>query len=331
MFNLKQSNVGITKEIILNCYSEEELFTLFLGYTPKVGNYYKTPFPRKDNRAGCRFKYRNNQLFFIENAGWKGRVYWDCFSLGMELNNQSLSELCYDIFKRNPNKQRFNIQQEHHKFKCDIRIIKKEWDSENYFTRNFDIDPSFLTCEEIFNVKEYFVNTKNNYSLQRNLFGKFNDQIAYYFPESQHIKLYFPNNNPDNQIKWYSNADDDDVYNWNKLNTFDFKLNKLIITKSGKDCLILNYYLPYPVIAVQQENSYLPKKILEFIKTNNIIPVLLYDNSDTDSVKVEKIVNYYKDYNIEYFFYPKDSKDTAEYYLKYGKTKMIEYINKNIN
>jgi hypothetical protein len=322
VFNLKRDTHGVTKEDILNNFSEEELFEYFLGYYPRLGTYYKTPFNRKDSKAGCRFEYKNNTLFFVDNAGWQSRVFWDWVSLGMELTKLDYHTLLYNIWNSNPTKRKFTILQERTDFKCEIRIETEPWSEDNYFTRNFHVDPLYLRSEPIFSVRRYWCNTKRNSSLVSNNFGIFKDQIAYYF-ESKHIKLYFPNQ----EFKWYSNCDDNDIYNWYKVHTFDFSNKILYVTKSGKDCLLLNYHLNLPVVAVQQENGYLPNKILEFVRENNLSIVLVFDNSDTDKPKAYKIKERYNDINIELFFYPEGTKDTAEYYSTYGLNKLKQLWN----
>jgi hypothetical protein len=323
VFNLKKDTHGITKQDVLHNFSEEELFQYLLGYYPRLGHYYKSPF-RKDSKAGCRFEFKNGALYFVDNAGHNGKVFWDWISLGLELTRVEYHTLLYNIWISNPNKKRFNLLTERTEFQCVIRIQKQEWSEDNYFTRNFHVDPLYLRCEPIFSVRRYWCNTKRNSSLVSNNFGIFKDQIAYYFPDSNHIKLYFP----EQEFKWYSNCNDEDIYYFHHLKEYTFENNTLYITKSGKDCMLLHYHLGLPVIAVQQENGYLPDKILKFVIENKLDIILVFDNSEADKPKAYKIQERYKEQiKINLFFYPEDTKDTAEYYSKYGVKNLKQYHN----
>lgn len=283
MFKLKTTQTASYKEV-LDIYTQEEIFYLLLGYYPDHNLRYKSPF-RNDRSPACRFERFGNWLYFIDNASFNGEIRFNCFKMASILWGIPIPEVCHQLLTQKKMNFPKYIPFEHQIFKCDIRIETEPWQKNDYFSQ-FEIPISLLEKANVFKVRDYWINSKNNPKLVKNSFGKKDVQIAYYFPESQNIKLYFPYAPSD--YKWYSNTNTEDVFNWSIKDDIDS--NIAILTKSGKDALILQHHLGVPTIALLNEQCAVPSKVVEWFKSKKRI-YIFYDNDDVgieNSLKIKK-------------------------------------------
>ena len=276
MFNLKTDTTGHYKEV-LDIYTQEEIFYLLLGYYPTYELRYKSPF-RNDKSPACRFEKSGNWLYFIDNASFNGEIRFNCFKTASILWGIPIPQVCHNLLTQKKINFPKYIPFEQQLFKCDIRITTDKWQENDYFSQ-FDIPIPMLERANVFKVKDYWINSKQNSHLVKNSFGKKDVQIAYYFPETQNIKLYFPNEAPG--FKWYSNTNTEDVFNW--IIKDDIESSSVILTKSGKDALILQHHLNIPTIALLNEQCAIPSKVIKWFKSKQRI-YIFYDN---DAVGIE--------------------------------------------
>jgi len=324
ILNLSKAKELIDYKYILNIYNQEEIFQEALGYFPKTGEMYFSPF-RKDTKPGCRFEWKGDWLLFIDNIG----EFYNCFQFQQKFRNLNFQDVVSYLFRKRPVTLKVQYEKEttYRNFKSLIRITKKEWQEDNYFTKNFNIDINFLNSEPIFNILNYWCNSKKDNSLARNRFGNIKPGIAYYFEETQHLKLYFPESQT---TKWHSNCVQEDIFNWHNIDKFNG--DTLIITKSGKDALLIWYHLQIPVIAVQSEGISLPDKVIKFLESYKQI-VIIFDNDEAGLIAAEKTSNFilktFDNKNVIKFFLPQETKDAADYYLKHSNIDCLKQFKEN--
>jgi len=123
----------------------------------------------------------------------------------MELKNLNFSETLEYIAKGRFEGVNIPVQ----KTSLHIRFTTQEWTKDNLFF----LDPNILKRENIFLVKDYWWGRSGNW--KKNKWGT-ELCIAYYFPETEHTKLYFPNNPPEQ--KWFANINSNDIFGLDSLN-----------------------------------------------------------------------------------------------------------------
>jgi hypothetical protein len=134
--------------------------------------------------------------------------------------------------------------------------------------------------------------------------------IAYYFPDSNHVKLYFPH---EVENRWYSNCDIYDIFGFDKIDYYLKKDNSnIIITKSQKDRVVLDYHLGYNAIALQNEGCLIPDTKLEKIREfeNQYI---LFDSDESGIKNSQKLCEQFNFKNI----YIPEIKDIYEGFCYY--------------
>lgn len=91
--------------------------------------------------------------------------------------------------------------------------------------------------------------------------------------------------------------------------------DELIITKSQKDRLTLNYHLGYQSIALQNEGSYLPDDFMQYLSSIFRKIYVLFDNDVSGIAASNKIA---QAYNFNELYLDIDTKDVYETVQKYG-------------
>ena len=199
-----------------------------------------------------------------------------------------------------------------YKLKTQIRFTYKE------FTTNiFNLDNAELNRENIYLVQDYWIQEKGEWFKNKYHNPNKIDTIAYYFPDTNHVKLYWPNQ----EFRWYSNCSNQDIFGLNKLIYYSTITNKLIITKSQKDRIFLDYHLGIPSIALQNEGSYIPDNIRSMIDDLFDTKILLFDNDYTGIDISNKLSEKYQwenrimecEYKDVYEFYTKDEEGCKMY------------------
>lgn len=290
---------------VLNSISQEQVFYEYLGIYPDLGKSYLSPF-RTDRKPGCRFKWHSGILYFVENSMFQNKLYWSCFDVVMYTKHCSFQEALDILYLKTHslgtvNKVSTNV------FTPDIRFEKKPW-GENMFMLSGDV----LEKELVFNVKNYWIKTKAGW-----LKNSIHDPnktlvVAYYFPETNHTKLYFPEKI---ENRWYSNCSIQDIFGYNKVDYYKTYSDTLWITKSAKDRLMLDYFIGVPSIALQNEGCHLPDPILEELKSKFKNLVFLYDNDLSGINQAQKLS---EKYDIPYKIIDVTPKDTYEMIEQFG-------------
>jgi 5S rRNA maturation endonuclease (ribonuclease M5) len=274
---------------IVDVFQNQELvFYTFLGVFPSREVRTLSLF-RKDNSPNCRFEYFDSLWWFVDNATYKDKLYFNCIELVMYMHDIDFKSALEVI------KSRINIKgktetisapifDNKDDYGIKIKITYDEWKESNYFSDNYFINHHYLNSQPYYNINTYWTNSKSSPILKKNKFGLPKNRIAYYFEDSNKIKLYFPDNNL-NDIKWYSNATEKDLFGWHRIGDYLISENSaLFITSSGKDELMINYYLDGQSIALQGETIYkLPEDKLWIIKWFD--PIYIWMDADEAGVR----------------------------------------------
>lgn len=273
---------------LLNNINQEEVMFQYLGIWPDLYKKFKSPF-RIDRDAGCRFEWKNGMLCFVDNTAFNGRLYWNIFHIVMYQKSCSFQEACKHIAKGRYSPIK-SIPVE--KPKLEIKFTYKPW-QENLFGLSNEI----LLSEHVYLVEDYWA--YRNYWRKNFLHQSL--CIAYHFPKTNHVKLYFPEEKED---RWYSNCSNQDIYG---LDTLISHGDLLIISKSQKDRLALKYDYGFEnVIAVQNEGCFIPDDIIIDLKLRFKRIVVIFDNDLTGYEQAQKLS---QKYNIEYKIIENDQKD----------------------
>lgn len=264
---------------VLNAYNQEWLFLKYAGIYPDTSKRYPSIF-RSDQTPGCRFEWRSGVLYFVDNAGYNGITHFDIIGVISNLYRVSIPKAINMI--EMDNVPDYNVEQTHIEKRIpEIRFKHVEWPEDNYF----GITPFDLWNENVYLVSDYWIKTSDMWIRNKIHNPKETLTIAYYFPQTGKTKLYWPEQE---KFKWYSNCIDE-IYGESKLDYYLERNDKLIIiTKSQKDRLILDYWYDIPAIAPQSETTSIPQNIIR--KCNQFKQqLILYDNDPTGQKYAAKL------------------------------------------
>lgn len=301
MFNSSNKKETYDFKTLLRSLNQEELFR---KYTTLNINGRNHSIFRVDKTPGCYFKWYNGILYFVDNAGYNNKLYFDIFDIVSFIYNISLEEASRKIVKENNNniiKIESSIDN-YKKPKLQINFKKGVWEKNNYFM----IDPDILEKENVYKVETYWINKGDGFKTNLIFNPKQTLTIAYYFPQTDSVKLYFPY---EKEFKFFTNCSPENVYSNVKL---DYE-KTCFITKSNKDRLVLKYLLDYEAISPQSENQLIPEHYInEVLKCKH--QFILFDNDKT-GVENSSILS--KKTGIKNIFFI-DVKDTFDCIKKIG-------------
>lgn len=306
---------NITKGEILNYVSPEEIFAYYLGEQVDLQRRYLSPF-RQDNKPGCRFVIENGYLNFLDNAGGNHLTH-NCFDIAEFITKDpNIAQRIWRDLNLKNKKRKTPVKYTKKERKIDIRFIANNYDN-CYLTKEFNLPGYYLKSLNIYSPEAYWCNTSSELNLVKNRFG-IKNCIAYYFPDSDNTKLYFP----EQQFKFFTNTNNDDIYLYDVV---DYSQDYLVITKSGKDTAVLNYHLGLNVVGVQQEYFVLTEKWKELILNFKTV-YILFDNDNTgkqQSKKTQELLTNIT--NPQSIFFSVDN-DSAEAYKNNRLDEILKYF-----
>lgn len=315
MFGASQNSEYIDIKKHLQMVDQENLFHKYTGIYPDTRKQYLSLF-RTDRNPGCRFLWHSGILYFKDNRTYNSRLYFDIVDVVSILYNCSVKDAINIIMKENELNVAFSKQQSESKSRPEIRFKYKQFEKNNLF----QISPEILESENVYLVTDYWIKRDNVWEYNPFHNPKKTTCIAYYFPHNGHVKLYFPEQKT---IRFFTNCDDSDVYGMYKLDEYLLNPDFLIITKSQKDRLLLDYVYGYKALAVQSESSIdLPNDIIEKINKFNQ-KVILFDYDYAGQMFASKLS---EKLNVPWMNLDID-KDVYDATLKFNKTNVKKYIN----
>lgn len=284
---------------------------------PVVEGKLLNPLREDDNTPGCFyewFEYTDGTkvLYFYDFTGYFGKNGVNAVEVLQETTGITDYRRLYYWIKHHLGKTDFEAipLPEVETYDIDIKYDRREWTQYNYFSQYFI--PTFaLDREGVVWCGEYWCNTRRNPNMIKNLLGDpFKTPIiAYTFGER--TKLYNPYAGK-RGIKWYGNINSDDIWGYD---TFDRDSDYVIITKSGKDFLVIKYVLGYECIAIQSEGARNLPKVLELTEDRKAFVLF-----DTDNTGVERSKFLHEEYGWEPLHLPqlKNCTDTSDIIQHFG-------------
>lgn len=276
---------SFNKEFLDIFDNQEEGFAALLNFYPQIGKFYKSPF-RVDKEAGCRFEYnKKGKLFLIDNAGINNKIFFSVIDTCMQLYSLTFEEALLWFRDNISVKKRKSLKTFKNNLRINFKPIiyykRKDWDDNNYFTRDYGISIDYLNHQPYYSVSEYWYNTKNNWNVRKNcnLNPTINDVIAYQFENT--IKLYFPQAEKYKNLKFYTDCTNE-LFGWHRMDQYLSNEDKdLYILSGGKDELVLNYHFGLNTLGLQHERlKQLPKDFYTVLPEFDNIYILL-DNDNT--------------------------------------------------
>jgi len=315
----------VAKDNILAKITSYDIFKKYVSGFDKVGVSFCSEL-RVDKNPTCKIIKLDAGLFYKDYA--KPGVM-DCFEYIKQkytVNFQEALEMInldfnLDLIPRKrliytpTESQTYDIDENQFtKAPTEIRVVVKDWDEldKRYWHDRYSLSTSDLNFYKVFPLKAFWINTT---------FIACSDPCyGYYFGVAedgrQIWKIYRPYGG---DFKWLSNCSSDIYQGYDQL---PWVGEKLIITKSCKDVIVLNK-IGYPAIAPQSEAAVIEYDFFKNLNNKFSDIRILYDN---DAAGIEGAERLSKELNIPHFFLPQGTKDASDYVEKYSLEELSNYI-----
>lgn len=275
MYSRKRAKLpdNITLDWILSKVTEYDIYAKYIGQF-KVGMIYNSPFRKDKNPSfGIYYSKRTKQLLFKDHGtGECGNVikFVSLFT-GKTEYNDILSDIVDKLNITNHTKL-VSSKQYIQPTETVIGVVRQEFtDVDINYWKQFNISINTLKKFNVNSIKYYLCN-----GIVKGTYKRENPMYAY--KVYNNFKIYRPL--ADKYTKWRNNLTDYDIQGYEQLPQ---KGDILFITKSMKDVMCL-YEMGYPAISPSSESTFLPKDVLEQLKTRFKRIIILFDR-DTSGVK----------------------------------------------
>lgn len=275
MYSRKRAKLpdNITLDWILSKVTEYDIYAKYIGQF-KVGMIYNSPFRKDKNPSfGIYYSKRTKQLLFKDHGtGECGNVikFVSLFT-GKTEYNDILSDIV-DKLNITNNTKLVSSKQYIQPTETVIGVVRQEFtDVDINYWKQFNISINTLKKFNVNSIKYYLCN-----GIVKGTYKRENPMYAY--KVYNNFKIYRPL--ADKYTKWRNNLTDYDIQGYEQLPQ---KGDILFITKSMKDVMCL-HEMGYPAVSPSSESTFLPKDVLEQLKTRFKRIIILFDR-DTAGVK----------------------------------------------
>lgn len=275
MYSRKRAKLpdNITLDWILSKVTEYDIYAKYIGQF-KVGMIYNSPFRKDKNPSfGIYYSKRTKQLLFKDHGtGECGNVikFVSLFT-GKTEYNDILSDIVDNLNITN-NTKLVSSKQYISPTETVIGVVRQEFtDVDINYWKQFNISINTLKKFNVNSIKYYLCN-----GIVKGTYKRENPMYAY--KVYNNFKIYRPL--ADKYTKWRNNLTDYDIQGYEQLPQ---KGDILFITKSMKDVMCL-HEMGYPAVSPSSESTFLPKDVLEQLKTRFKRIIILFDR-DTAGVK----------------------------------------------
>lgn len=275
MYSRKRAKLpdNITLDWILSKVTEYDIYAKYIGQF-KVGMIYNSPFRKDKNPSfGIYYSKRTKQLLFKDHGtGECGNVikFVSLFT-GKTEYNDILSDIV-DKLNITNNTKLVSSKQYIPPTETVIGVVRQEFtDVDINYWKQFNISINTLKKFNVNSIKYYLCN-----GIVKGTYKRENPMYAY--KVYNNFKIYRPL--ADKYTKWRNNLTDYDIQGYEQLPQ---KGNILFITKSMKDVMCL-HEMGYPAVSPSSESTFLPKDVLEQLKTRFKRIIILFDR-DVAGVK----------------------------------------------
>lgn len=314
----------------------ENIFRLVFGNKPLEGKF-KSPF-REDITPGCFFWDAPgvNLLLFVD-YGDLDKTHYNAVEFIQKYYNLSTKREAIDLIREKfkgyipeQGNIQFSSQENRRILQPTVpkvfRLYPRQWNNKDkiYWT-SYGITKQQLIEDGVIPITYYQIYEEESFKT----YQPYSISYAYTFPEEGIVKIY----SPEDSQKWITNANNNIIGN---IQNIDKSGDKLIITKSYKDCRVLRN-LGYKNVIWFQSESQSPRIdiLLDIIKDYKSV-VIFYDNDETGLACSARIVDFVnnvlqeeklKSVHIPLAF---KVKDISDYYEKYQENQTITLIKKII-
>lgn len=275
MYSRKRAKLpdNITLDWILSKVTEYDIYAKYIGQF-KVGMIYNSPFRKDKNPSfGIYYSKRTKQLLFKDHGtGECGNVikFVSLFT-GKTEYNDILSDIV-DKLNITNNTKLVSSKQYIPPTETVIGVVRQEFtDVDINYWKQFNISINTLKKFNVNSIKYYLCN-----GIVKGTYKRENPMYAY--KVYNNFKIYRPL--ADKYTKWRNNLTDYDIQGYEQLPQ---KGDILFITKSMKDVMCL-HEMGYPAVSSSSESTFLPKDVLEQLKTRFKRIIILFDR-DVAGVK----------------------------------------------
>lgn len=275
MYSRKRAKLpdNITLDWILSKVTEYDIYAKYIGQF-KVGMIYNSPFRKDKNPSfGIYYSKRTKQLLFKDHGtGECGNVikFVSLFT-GKTEYNDILSDIV-DKLNITNNTKLVSSKQYIPPTETVIGVVRQEFtDVDINYWKQFNISINTLKKFNVNSIKYYLYN-----GIVKGTYKRENPMYAY--KVYNNFKIYRPL--ADKYAKWRNNLTDYDIQGYEQLPQ---KGDILFITKSMKDVMCL-HEMGYPAVSPSSESTFLPKDVLEQLKTRFKRIIILFDR-DVAGVK----------------------------------------------
>ena len=275
MYSRKRAKLpdNITIDWILSKVTEYDIYAKYIGQF-KVGMIYNSPFRKDKNPSfGIYYSKRTKQLLFKDHGtGECGNVIK---FVSLFTGKTEYSDILSDIVDKlniTNNTKLVSSKQYIPSTETVIGIVRQEFtDVDINYWKQFNISINTLKKFNVNSIKYYLCN-----GIVKGTYKRENPMYAY--KVYNNFKIYRPL--ADKYTKWRNNLTDYDIQGYEQLPQ---KGDILFITKSMKDVMCL-HEMGYPAVSPSSESTFLPKDVLEQLKTRFKRIIILFDR-DVAGVK----------------------------------------------
>ena len=328
---LNKKSEYIDKEFILEKITEYDIFRYYMPVPFTVGDKCRSPFTKQKTGSFGIFKSReHNRLFYQDFDPEQSQYRGDCINfvmqyLGISNINDALEQIAKDFGLIDGTDKYKEIKKQYvqpildNRLSTLIHVQAKAYDKKAlaYWNR-WNIDLEQLKRERIYNVDKWWLNRRRQLEVPGELC------FAYWFPTG--FKILRPDRPADE--KWRNNVGKI-VENIDYVRNYD----RVVITKSRKDRLVLTNCLPKEILVVNTQNETIG------CFPDDLIPLLagkkVWIAFDTDSPgkeasrELQKKIEGSLHINVpDQFLEEQGIKDWADLYEEYGKYPIVEHFKK---
>lgn len=275
MYSRKRAKLpdNITIDWILSKVTEYDIYAKYIGQF-KVGMIYNSPFRKDKNPSfGIYYSKRTKQLLFKDHGtGECGNVIK---FVSLFTGKTEYSDILSDIVDKlniTNNTKLVSSKQYISPTETVIGVVRQEFtDVDINYWKQFNISINTLKKFNVNSIKYYLCN-----GIVKGTYKRENPMYAY--KVYNNFKIYRPL--ADKYTKWRNNLTDYDIQGYEQLPQ---KGDILFITKSMKDVMCL-HEMGYPAVSPSSESTFLPKDVLEQLKTRFKRIIILFDR-DVAGVK----------------------------------------------
>ena len=275
MYSRKRAKLpdNITLDWILSKVTEYDIYAKYIGQF-KVGMIYNSPFRKDKNPSfGIYYSKRTKQLLFKDHGtGECGNVIK---FVSLFTGKTEYSDILSDIVDKlniTNNTKLVSSKQYIPSTETVIGIVRQEFtDVDINYWKQFNVSINTLKKFNVNSIKYYLCN-----GIVKGTYKRENPMYAY--KVYNNFKIYRPL--ADKYTKWRNNLTDYDIQGYEQLPQ---KGDILFITKSMKDVMCL-HEMGIPAVSPSSESTFLPKDVLEQLKTRFKRIIILFDR-DVAGVK----------------------------------------------